>query len=205
MISAFSKLKSIINSKVSMKNVTDNNVDCNNYVETGIYYLGANITNAPTQYIKMIVLGADATKNGDTAQIAISISSGAIYVRTGNFSTNEQKINWHNWICLYQNITTGTEFETGRTIDGKKEYGRRINVGPLTKETLKTVNSGINSNDYALTRISGCAISSYNGRQDPIPNSNIEVGISGTLLRVTSKATYNHETSCYVEIYYTKN
>lgn len=205
MISAFDKLISLISSKVPMKNSTDNNVNCDNYYETGIYYLGSGLTNAPAEYIKLIVVGANKAQKGDVAQIAIAVSSGSVYIRTGNFSSSEQTIWWHNWITVYQNIVTGTPFETGRTIDGKKEYGKRINVGPLTSGTLKTVDSGINSTNYTLTGISGSAYSAYNGRQDPIPNSNIEVGISGNLLRVTSNATYNHETSCYVNIYYTIN
>lgn len=205
MISVFDKLISLISSKVPMKNSTDNNVNCDNYYETGIYYLGSGLTNAPAEYIKLIVVGANKGQKGDAAQIAIAVSSGSVYIRTGNFSSSEQVIWWHNWITIYQNIVTGTPFATGRTIDGKIEYGKRINVGPLTSGTLKTVDSGINSTNYTLTGISGSAYSAYNGRQDPIPNSNIEVGISGNLLRVTSNATYNHETSCYVNIYYTIN
>lgn len=121
MISVFDKLISLISSKVPMKNSTDNNVNCDDYYETGIYYLGSALTNAPASYIKLIVVGANKGQKGDVAQIAIAVSSGSVYIRTGNFSSSEQAIWWHNWITIYQNIVTGTPFETGRTIDGKKE------------------------------------------------------------------------------------
>lgn len=206
MISVFDKLISLISSKVSATNHSVNNVDCNNYVNTGIYYLGDNLTNAPERYIKLFVMGANENATvGDNIQIAVGVITGNMYVRKAQWSQSTSKMTWIDWRILTQNITTGTPFETGRTIDGKKEYGKRINVGPLTSKTLKTVDIGINSTNYTLTGISGSAYSAYNGRQDPIPNSNIEVGISGNLLRVTSNATYNHETSCYVNIYYTIN
>lgn len=143
MISVFDKLISLISSKVPMKNSTDNNVNCNNYYETGIYYLGSGLTNAPTSYIKLIVAGANKGQKGDVTQIAIAVSSGSVYIRTGNFSSSEQVIWWHNWITIYQNIVTGTPFETGRTIDGKIEYGKRINFGSLPNATSKSVALGI--------------------------------------------------------------
>lgn len=143
MISVFDKLISLISSKVPMKNSTDNNVNCDNYYETGIYYLGSGLTNAPAAYIKLIVFGANKGQKGDVAQIAIAVSSGSVYIRTGNFSSSEQVIWWHNWITIYQNIVTGTPFETGRTIDGKIEYGKRINFGSLPNATSKSVALGI--------------------------------------------------------------
>ena len=43
-----------------------------------------------------------------------------------------------------QRITTGTEYETDRMIDGKKVYVKRINCGALPNSDGKDVGTGIN-------------------------------------------------------------
>lgn len=203
MISVFDKLISLISSKVPMKNSTDNNVNCDNYYETGIYYLGSGLTNAPAAYIKLIVVGANKGQKGDVAQIAIAVSSGSVYIRTGNFSSSEQAIWWHNWITIYQNIVTGTPFETGRTIDGKKEYGKRIDLGNLPNASTKNVAHGLTN--ITFTGIDGMA-GGY-----PLPfvnpsdsNSSIALYISGSNIVIITKYDRSSMTG-YATVYYTKN
>ena len=203
MISVFDKLISLISSKVPMKNSTDNNVNCDDYYETGIYYLGSGLTNAPAAYIKLIVAAANKGQKGDVAQIAIAVSSGSVYIRTGNFSSSEQAIWWHNWITIYQNITTGTPFETGRTIDGKKEYGKRIDLGNLPNASTKNVAHGLTN--ITFTGIDGMA-GGY-----PLPfvnpsdsNSSIALYISGSNIVIITKYDRSSMTG-YATVYYTKN
>ena len=207
MISVFDKLISLISSKVPMKNSTDNNVNCDNYYETGIYYLGSGLTNAPAAYIKLIVVGANKGQKGDVAQIAIAVSSGAVYIRTGNFSSSEQVIWWHNWITVYQNIVTGTEFETGRTIDGKKEYGIIVDCGALPNNTSKNKSLPITLSQVNITKIETLCKSG----SGVIQNFEFYSGFNGLYLS-TSQNTVIFATkvdgsayNLHVTLYYTKN
>lgn len=47
--------------------------------------------------------------------------------------------------------STGTEYETGGIIDGKKEYGLRKNLGALPDSTRTTYNTGLSSS-YKITK-----------------------------------------------------
>lgn len=206
MISVFDKLISLISSKVPMKNSTDNNVNCDNYYETGIYYLGSGLTNAPAAYIKLIVVGANKGQKGDVAQIAIAVSSGSVYIRTGNFSSSEQVIWWHNWITIYQNIVTGTPFETGRTIDGKIEYGKRINFGSLPNATSKSVALGITN--FELTDMKIKISDGYTQTMLPFvtttASSTISSKIDGNNLTITTYSDRSQFTAV-ATVYYLKS
>lgn len=206
MISVFDKLISLISSKVPMKNSTDNNVNCDNYYETGIYYLGSGLTNAPTSYIKLIVAGANKDQKGDVAQIAIAVSSGSVYIRTGNFSSSDQVIWWHNWITIYQNIVTGTPFETGRTIDGKIEYGKRINFGSLPNATSKSVALGITN--FELTDMKIKISDGYTQIMLPFvtttASSTISSKIDGNNLTITTYSDRSQFTAV-ATVYYLKS
>lgn len=48
------------------------------------------------------------------------------------------------------NITTGTEYETGRVIDNKTEYATRIDCGALLSSDTKTIQTSI-PNTYTIT------------------------------------------------------
>ena len=198
----------LYNAKVPMKNSSDNNVNCDDYYETGIYYLGIGLANAPSEYIKLIVAGANKGQKGDVTQIAIAVSSGSVYIRTGNFSSSEQTISWHNWITVYQNIVTGTPFETGRTIDGKIEYGKRVKLGNLPNDDMKDVAHGISN--ITFTKIEGICDDGL-GNRLPLPYLNIDnlgtsimMYIDGANIRIktySDKSTYVG----YATLYYTKN
>lgn len=107
-------------------------------------------------------------------------------------------------------ITTGTEFKTGRVIDGKEEYGKKIDIGALPNATTKTVATGL-TNITRTRPIMGVAIAE-NGNSKDIPNKEgtdasiiyVKVNASGNTLTVGTKSdltTY----SGHVTIYYTKN
>lgn len=68
--------------------------------------------------------------------------------------------NWSDWISLIQDISAGTEFETGRIIDGKKEYGKRIDIGSLANNTATSFNKATGISTAKVTRIEGTGFSS---------------------------------------------
>ena len=68
--------------------------DYNNLTKSGVYYAGVNCANAPAVYCKVLVMGSTDTNYGDVTQLAISIATPNIYIRTRN-STN-----WSSWTLM---------------------------------------------------------------------------------------------------------
>lgn len=66
--------------------------DFNTLTKSGVYYAGTNCANAPAVYCKVLVMGRDTnTDYGDVTQLAISIVTANIYIRTRN------NANWSSW------------------------------------------------------------------------------------------------------------
>lgn len=65
--------------------------DYNNLTKSGVYYAGVNCANAPAVYCKVLVMGSTDTNYGDVTQLAISISTPNIYIRTRN------NTEWSDW------------------------------------------------------------------------------------------------------------
>ncbi len=65
--------------------------DYNTLTKSGVYYAGVNCANAPTVYCKVLVMGSTDTNYGDVTQLAISIATSNIYIRTRN------NTNWSSW------------------------------------------------------------------------------------------------------------
>ena len=109
------------------------------------------------------------------------------------------------------NIITGVEFETGRIIDGKKEYGKRINLGALPNAGTKEVETGLSNVDFV--RLEGCAKYEY-GVWAPIPyiengansyyNVSIKITQYGEAIQLRCDADQS-AFNAYVTLYYTKN
>lgn len=104
------------------------------------------------------------------------------------------------------NITTGIEYETGRIIDGKKEYGKRINCGKLpdTSTTSIATNLGnVNILDYK-----GIAIFnqySYKMVVGKISDYSISLAIENNQIKIATYLSAYKNYNAYVEIFYTKN
>lgn len=105
-------------------------------------------------------------------------------------------------------IAFNIEYETGRIIDEKKEYGKVINIGPLPNTDLKTIAHGLTNVTY--TKIEGVAISK--GIYLPLPY----VGMEGDITSSISLDVVNQNIRVYagidrstlsgiVTLYYTKN
>lgn len=105
-------------------------------------------------------------------------------------------------------ITNGIEFETGRVIDGKKEYGKRINCGYLTNGGTTTVDTGLGNQSIIYTDIRGIAEAGWQYPYVMSPqgtNSGIaEVSVSGSSLKIKSNADLSSYIG-YVELHYIKN
>lgn len=109
----------------------------------------------------------------------------------------------------YVNITTGVEFETGRIIDGKKEYGKRIDCGKLPDNTYKDVETGLSNVNYLdwsgvateNTSSSGWPYKILAGDSSALPT----VSISGNKLRIRTPSSAFTSYTGYVTFYYTKN
>lgn len=114
---------------------------------------------------------------------------------------------WEDWQCLTQNITTGTEFETGRIIDDKKEYGIIVDCGSLPNNTSKSKSLPITLSQVNITKIETLCKSG----SGVIQNFEFYSGFNGLYLS-TSQNVVTFATkadgSAYnllVTLYYTKN
>lgn len=65
--------------------------DYNTLTKSGVYYAGVNCANAPAVYCKVLVMGSTDTNYGDVTQLAISIGTPNIYIRTRN------NTDWSSW------------------------------------------------------------------------------------------------------------
>ena len=107
----------------------------------------------------------------------------------------------------YQNITTGTEFETGRIIDGKKEYGIIVDCGSLPNNTSKSKSLPITLSHVNITKIETLCKSG----SGVIQNFEFYSGFNGLYLS-TSQNTVIFATkvdgsayNLHVTLYYTKS
>lgn len=108
------------------------------------------------------------------------------------------------------NITTGVEYETGRIIDGKKEYGLRKNLGAFANSGRKDFNTGLSSS-YKITKYQLFAKNKSSGQVLTVPFMNLSNTqyLAGYFNDPTLVATMNnYDFSGYdliIEVYYTKS
>lgn len=104
-------------------------------------------------------------------------------------------------------ITTGVEFETGRIIDGKKEYGKRINCGlaPLSTSFLEINHGLINVMFTNYWGICGYNKGAWCEKIDR--NSIIKMIMYGNNVRIFAEGDSYHNEGylCVVELHYIKN
>lgn len=108
------------------------------------------------------------------------------------------------------NITNGTEYQTGRIIDGKKEYGLRKNLGAFANSGRKDFSTGL-SGSCKITKYHLFAKNKSNGQVLTVPFMNLSntqylAGyFNDPALVVTMN---NYDFSGYdliIEVYYTKS
>ena len=106
-------------------------------------------------------------------------------------------------------ITTGVEFETGRTIDGKKEYGKRIDCGYLPNAGETAIAHGVSFSQ--LIRFEAVAVA-YGSAYIPLPyletdaNSKYNIKLTFDAIYIYLKCEFDQSVwHAYVTIYYTKD
>lgn len=103
-------------------------------------------------------------------------------------------------------ITTGTEYETGRIIDGKKEYGKRINCGNMPDTSTISISTGLGNVTY--TDYKGVVtFNQYCYKMDDrkINEYSVTLTIENNQIKITTYRDSYTEHVGYVEIFYTKN
>lgn len=206
MLSAFQKLKNLINGKLENYFIKVNDSKFDNLTDI----IGSDrsktylITNQPTSSSTSIQGGANHTvlgeEYGNNNAYGYQVSFGPNYIKY----RRKMGGTWKEWQQINTaNITTGTEFETGRIIDNKKEYGKRIDLGNLPNASTKNVAHGLTN--ITFTGIDGMA-GGY-----PLPfvnpsdsNSSIALYISGSNIVIITKYDRSSMTG-YATVYYTKN
>lgn len=83
----------------------------------------------------------------DSLPIGTIVNYDGNEIPSGYIAVEDEKIN----------IITGQEFETGRKIDSKKEYGKRINFGTLPNAIEKSVSTNLKTSEVTLTGVDGIA------------------------------------------------
>lgn len=107
---------------------------------------------------------------------------------------------------LKTNIVIGQEFETGRIIDGKKEFGKEIYIGSLPNAARKIVETGLTN--VKLTKLHGIARDS--SIQIPLPFVYTELPSCIGVMFVNGSLYINTGSdrtglTGEITIYYTKN
>ena len=173
--------------------------------KTSYYYTSASATNKPPQ--------ANGT-NGYVFTQMVNENVGYQTYKTTNAEYERFKnVTWGDWqIKNTVKITTGQEFKTGRIIDGKEEYGKRINFGALPNNTSKTISHGINFYNCTFTGMqcdfqntSGYKISFQNYGIDPTSNSSSIIAFIGNSVASIKTSSNMSNYTGFVTICYTKN
>ena len=101
------------------------------------------------------------------------------------------------------NIITDTDIETGRIVNGKKEYVRVCTIGAVanTKSASFAKATGITTSK--ILWFIGSVYSADGGAKWALPNENVEAHISGDNIWVTNNTGFNI-TSGLIYIYFTK-
>lgn len=143
------------------------------------------------------------TKGTDTVNPTEYISP-EIYIKNDNdeYIPFEQK--------QYNVIESGVEHESGRIIDGKIEYIKRINCGAGPNNEIKSIPHGLTNVTY--TKIEGIAqdgesVFPINNTRPVSGTDNAAIGVylsSGGLIAIATKSDRSNF-SVYVDLYYTKN
>ncbi len=101
------------------------------------------------------------------------------------------------------NITYDTDIETGRTINGKKEYLRICTIGAIANTKSASFTKATNISVAKITKIEGYGYSTQAGAVWNIPNQNIECHISSPNIWIMNNTGFDI-TNGLIYIYFTK-
>lgn len=182
-------------------------------------YLG-DLNDIDAKGIEIVYTGTETTNKPEVANgYCITLATSVTYKKQIYYNQTDTNVSfertcnngiWTEWVSKQQTITSGTEYETGRIIDGNKEFGLRKNLGALPNSTNTTYNTGL-SNSYKIKKYQLFAKNRGSEQLLSIPFINLHntVYISGYLdnANLISLKT-NDNFSGYdliIEVYYTKN
>lgn len=116
---------------------------------------------------------------------------------------------WTSWQRVGDiEITTGTEYLTGRVIDGKREYAKMIDCGNLPNAGVKSIQTGIPSlSAIKLIKMEGITSNGYPLPFIAIPSLatySIQMYCYGSGIEIKTATDYSNQTAT-VTLYYTKN
>lgn len=122
---------------------------------------------------------------------------------TYEFMDTEPDATYKVTCTLTNNIIYDTDIETGKTVNGKKEYLRTCTIGAIanTKSASFAKATGITPKN--ILKIEGTVFSSDAGASWGLPNQNLECHISSPNIWVTNNTGFNI-TSGLIYIYFTK-
>ena len=156
-------------------------------------------------------------KDGDNIYPIASVPNGASITMTSVDPGEGTALAADNYIGVYgaspviMDYST-VEVDTGtKWIDGSIIYKKTINFGTLPNATNKTVNHNI-SNLGRVIKSEGWAYSSGSSLFVMIPAvsvsavaNGISLGVTDTLVKVSSGSDQTAFTECYITLYYTKS
>lgn len=151
----------------------------------GIYQTDSDTQGLPTSgsngYLQVM-----ANNNNEILQIWTEYKDNQRYMRQYN---NLEPIGWKEWLltdCSKYNLKTGgIAIKTGRKVNGKDEYVKRINFGNLPSSGIKAVSTGLDLGKIIMNRV------------DFIPRS--ETG-DGNLIPFVSTVSLGYQISAYFRI-----
>ena len=190
-------------------NTTDNKV----YIATGTNTWDSGST---PRYDGFYINTNDNTLfyyNG-TSLVGVGGSQTSINVKNEE-TTSETDVYSCNYINnMHPNIVTdGSPVKTGRKIDGKDEWVKRINFGTLPNNSSKDVNTGLNANNITVTELKGLGVRSTDNLKFLLPyisSAGINIELSGPVIsnnqyvRVVTTTDRTNITA-KIEIYFTYN
>lgn len=130
-------------------------------------------------------------------------------------TTSETDVYSCNYINnMHPNIVTdGSPVKTGRKIDGKEEWMKKINFGTLPNNSTKEVNTGLNVNNITVTEIKGLGVRNTDNLKFILPyisSAGTNIELSGPVIsnnqyiRVVTTTDRTNITA-KIEIYFTYN
>ena len=182
--------------------------DLNDIVENCTKYCVSATTNKPNTMAGWCTTTMHPTNTAYAYQEYICIDTTNINNAANGTKYYRYKVNgtWKNW-SSFNIITTGIEFKTGRIIDGKEEYGKRINIGALPNATDKSIPTGLTNVKYTGMR----GMATNNSSFICLPATAVSSMTQQVNIYITNNSIYlqtGNDRSSYtgtVTVYYTKN
>lgn len=127
------------------------------------------------------------------------------YLDTSSIVHNKQKLNE----IIDTKIITGQEVATNEYVDGKQVFVKRFKMGNVVNNGSVSVEHGLGGWDkWRLVKITGSAVSLYNGQAFSIPCKQFLPNINSNKLILSCTTGFDwsngEQDLIYLNVYYTK-